>query len=183
MDWSKITELADDLFKRLHDIHVEFYDLWKDHVFLSWRWWIAVSLIVLPWVFWIIVRKKESTDRLLYAGFFAMLLSSSMDVVGIAMGLWSYPANVFPLMPEFIPFDISSLPVATMLFIQFFPKVKAIYKAIVYGAIGAFAFEPMVHWLGLYDRLGWKSYYSFPILIGIFLASNYIAHRDSFSKI
>lgn len=183
MDWSAVTKQANELFMKLHELHVEFYLLWKDHVFLTWRWWIGISLIVLPWALWFIVRKKDSADRLLYAGLISMLLSSSMDVVGIAMGLWAYPANVFPLMPEFIPFDISSLPVATMLFIQFFPKIKPVYKAVVYGAVGAFVFEPLMSWLGLYSKLGWKSIYTFPILVGIYLVANHFANKKNFSKI
>lgn len=183
MDWSKTTNQANDLFKKLHELHVDFYHLWRDDVLFSWRWWFALSLIIVPWMIWFIIRKKESTDRLLYAGLISMLLSSFLDVIGIAMGLWTYPANVFPLMPEFIPLDISTVPVATMLFIQLFPKIKAIYKALVYGVVGGFIFEPLVHKIGIYDRLGWKSIYSFPILVVIYLIANYFATRDNFSKI
>jgi hypothetical protein len=56
-------------------------------------------------------------------------------------------------MPEFIPFDISALPVATMIFIQFFPKVKPIWKALVYSAAGTWIFQPLMKLVGLYDNL------------------------------
>lgn len=183
MDWKEVTAQGNQLFEKLHDIHGDFYLLWVSHVFLTWRWWIALGLIIIPWGLWFLVRKKESADRLLHAGFYVMLISSSLDMIGIALGLWSYPANVFPLMPEFIPFDISALPVATMLFIQFFPKVKPFYKAIVYSACGSFIFQPIMICIGLYDNLEWKNYYSFPILIIIYLGANYFFNKDRYEKI
>jgi len=57
-----------------------------------------------------------------------MVISSSMDMVGIAINLWSYPINVFPL-PELVPYDISALAVATILLIQFFPTVNPMLKS------------------------------------------------------
>jgi hypothetical protein len=183
MDWKTVTEKANQLFIELHQIHVDFYRLWASEVLLTWRWWIALGLIIIPWGVWFLVRKKESADRLLHAGFFVMLVSSSQDMIGIALGLWSYPVNVFPLMPEFIPFDISALPVATMLFIQFLPKLRPFYKAVIYSACGSFIFQPVMKFVGLYDNLGWKNYYSFPILIAIYLAANYISNKDRYGKI
>lgn len=183
MEWATIQEKANQLFLDLHNIHVDFYHLWSSDVFLTWRWWIAFGLIIIPWSLWFLVRKKESADRLMHAGFFVMLVSSSMDMIGIALGLWSYPANVFPLMPEFIPFDISSLPVVTMLFIQFFPKVKPFYKAVVYSAFASFVFQPFMSFVGLYDNLQWENYYSFPILIIIYLLANYFANKNRYAKL
>jgi hypothetical protein len=183
MDWKTVTEQANQLFKELNSLHKDFYKLWASNVFLTWRWWIALSLIVIPWGLWFLLRKKESADRLMHAGFFVMLVSSSMDMVGIALGLWSYPANVFPLMPEFIPFDISALPVATMLLIQFFPKIIPFYKAVIYSACGSFIFQPFMKLVGLYDNLGWKNYYSFPFLFAIYLGANYMFNKDRYKKI
>lgn len=183
MDYKQIIDQSNKLFEELAKLHQEFAKLWSGNVFLSLPWFIGISLIFGPWILWFFVRKKESSDRLLYAGFSVMLMSSLLDVIGIAMGLWSYPFNVFPLMPEFIPFDISSLPVATMLFIQFFPKVKPIYKALVYAAAGSFIFQPIMVWVCLYDDLNWKDYYTFPILVGIYMAANWFANRSKFEKI
>lgn len=74
----------------------------------------SVSLIVLPWSIWLLIRKRDSTDRLLYAGFFVMIISSTMDKIGISLKLWVYYINPFPLMTDYIPYDMCALPVATM---------------------------------------------------------------------
>jgi len=110
-----------------------------------------------------------------------MVISSSMDMIGIAMSLWSYPINVFPL-PELIPFDISALAVATMLLIQFIPTLNPFIKSILFSAFGSFIFLPTISWLGLYNEMGWKYYYSFPILIVIYLLANLIASKNDFVK-
>lgn len=183
MNFDAVKEQSNMLFRELHETHVKFYHLWYDHILFTWRWWLSVSLIVFPWTIWFLFRKKESTDRLLYAGFFVMVISSAMDMVGIAMNLWCYPINVFPLMPEFIPFDICALPVATMLVIQFYPTVNPLIKSIVYSACGSFIFQPINSWLGLYNAMAWKNYYSFPILIFIYLLANHIASQNNFAKI
>lgn len=180
MDINAAEQQSNVLFGKLHEIHIEFYKLWLNNLF-TWQWWLALSLIVLPWTFWFLFRKKESTDRLLYAGFFVMVISSSMDMIGIAMSLWSYPINVFPL-PELIPFDISALAVATMLLIQFIPTLNPFIKSILFSAFGSFIFLPTISWLGLYNEMGWKNYYSFPILIVIYLLANLIASKNDFVK-
>lgn len=110
-----------------------------------------------------------------------MVISYSMDMVGIAMNLWNYPINVFPL-PEFFPYDISEVAVGAILLIQFFPSVNPLLKAIAYAAFGSFIFLPAISWLGLYNIMDWKSYYSFPILIVIYLLTNYVASKNDFVK-
>jgi hypothetical protein len=183
MNFQAVKEQAQALFQKLHEAHVEFLHLWQNDVLFTWRWWIDLMLILLPWTIWLIVRKKDSTDRLLYAGFASILLSSYMDMLGVVLGLWSYPYSVFPLMPSYIPLDCSTVPVATMLFIQLFPKVKPFYKALLYGAVGGFGFEPLLSWTGLYNRQQWKSIYSFPILVLIYLICNYVSTKKNFAPI
>lgn len=183
MDWSTFEKQSHSIYEKLYDTHVEFYHLWVEQVLFTWRWWMAVALIVLPWLIWFFVRKKECTDRLLYAGFFVMIFSSALDMVGIALNLWYYPVNVFPIMPEFIPFDICALPVATMLCIQYFPNISPFIKAVIYASTGSFIFQPINKLTGLYRGEHWKDYYSAPIFIFIYLIANYISTKNKFDKI
>lgn len=183
MNLSELIKKSGDLYEELHNTHVDFYHFWMTEVLFTWRWWMAVILIIIPWALWFLVKKRESSSRLLQAGFFVMVLSSGMDMIGIAMGLWYYPVNVFPVMPEFIPFDICAFPVTTMLFIQFFPNVHPIIKAVIYALLGSFVFQPLNKLIGLYYSELWKDYYSFPILIFIYLTSNHLASKNNFSEL
>ena len=184
MDWNALLSKSNSLYDKLYETNIEFNDFWKNNVLFTWRWWIAVSLIILPWIIWLFARKKESTDRLLYVGFFVAIFACALDDIGLKMNLWNYPVVVFPLMPEFITFDVCVLPVATMLFIQYFPKVNPYIKAIIYAFISSFIFEPLNVIFGLYVKRNWEYYYSFPIMIIIYLVANYIAfRRNKFAKL
>ena len=183
MDWNALLNKSDSLYEKLHNTHLEFFDFWKNNILFTWRWWIAVSFIVLPWIIWILVRKKESTDRLLYVAFFVMVFACALDNIGLTMNLWNYPTIVFPLMPEFFTFDICVLPVATMLCIQYFPEVNPYIKAVIYSLTSSFIFEPLNVWLGLYVKVHWEYYYSVPIMIFIYLVANYLASNNKFAKL
>ena len=56
------------------------------------------------------IRKKESSDRLLYAGLIVIILSSIMDLVGVSVGKWIYPIKIVPSTVIFIPFAFSVIP-------------------------------------------------------------------------
>jgi len=183
VDWNTLKNKSDVLYEKLHDTHVEYFNFWKSDILFTWRWWIAVALIVLPWIIWIFFRKKESTNRLLYVAFFVMIVSSALDDIGITMNLWNYPIDVFPLMPEFITFDVCALPVATILCIQYFPNVSPYIKALIYSLTSSFIFEPLNVMLGLYQKVNWHYYYSVPIMIFIYLSANYLASNDKFDKL
>jgi hypothetical protein len=183
MDFESVNKIVAGLYDRLHAVHVDYAHVWKDGVLFGWRWWLALAIIILPWVLWVIVRKKDSTQRLLHGGFFVIIISSLLDMIGIALHLWSYPTTVFPLMPSYIPFDFSSLPVITMLFIQFFPKIKPVIKALVYAVVGSLVFQPLMELIGLYCHDQWEDYYSIPILFVIYLLADYLAARTTFEKI
>jgi hypothetical protein len=68
-------------------------------------WWFGVFLSIVPWIAWFAFRKKQSTDRLLYAGFFVMVISLVLDVLGDQFGLWHYRFNVIPVLPTYLPWD------------------------------------------------------------------------------
>ena len=183
MNWQTVKETAINLYDKLHAVQIEYFYLWKNHVIFTWRWWLALSLVIIPWTIWIIVRKRESTYRLLFAGFFVAIISSLMDAIGVTMHLWTYPVTVLPLMPSYIPFDLSSMPVATMLWLQFFPKMRLIYKALIYALVGGYLFEPLIDWIGLSVEEGWKYSYSVLIMFVVYLMADFFATRDQFEKI
>ena len=157
--------------------------LWLEYVFLSWRWWLGLSLSIIPWVVWLIFRRKESTNRILYAGLFVMLISSWFDILGILFGLWSYYYSVVPFSPAFIPWDFTLLPVIVMFLLQLKPQISPFIKAVVLSTFSCFIIEPGFVWIGLYNPKNWKFIYSFPIIIAIYLISDWISKRENFEKL
>jgi len=112
-----------------------------------------------------------------------MVIAELLDVCGVEAGLWSYNIDIDPFTPSFLTFDFSLLPVATMVFLQCKPEFNPVLKAIVYSAFSCFIFQPIFVWLGIYNRLQWKDYYSFPFLIIIYLIAYYCSTRETFKKL
>jgi len=72
MKQEKVNLLIDENIEQIHKLIQEKINIWSEYVLFSGLWWLGVGLSVIPWIIWFIVRKKESTDRILYAGFFVM---------------------------------------------------------------------------------------------------------------
>lgn len=180
MDWESINNKMNEFYSQRYQVHQQMAEFWRSNIFLSWRWWLMAIMTVLPWPLWFLLRRRESADRLMYAGLFIALVATILDGFGIAMRFWSYSAPLVPLVPSAFPFNVSVLPVVTMLFIQYFPRIKPVWKALVYSAAGAFLFEQIMEWLGLYYDIIWKHVYSFPILFVMYLFADWMTKRRRF---
>jgi hypothetical protein len=163
--------------------HMDFFQLWNTGMYLTWRWWLVVAMTVVPWVVWFFIRKRESTHRLLYAGLFVAFLALFLDMLGVIADVWSYPVLLFPILPECSPYNFTILPVVTMVFLQYCPNRNRYLKALVYAALGAFGFQPLMEWAGLYLNDEWRDWYSFPILYLFYLAADWLAGRETFEKL
>ncbi len=179
-DYIKGMENSYSLISQAND---EMIHLWLSNTFLTWQWWLGVSLATVPWVIWIIFRRKESTNRLLLAGLFAILISSWLDIMGILFGLWSYHYNVVPFSPAFVPWDFTLLPVTIMFFLQIKPYIKPLIKATVFSVCSSFIAEPIFVWIGIYNPKHWEHIYSFPIVIAIYLICDWISKRNHFERL
>jgi hypothetical protein len=173
----------EQLTKEFTDFCKHLYDYWHAENLWTWRWWVLAVLTVAPWGLWFLIRKKESTGRLLCVAFFVSVVAIFLDIIGGGFELWAYTVRVIPIISSFIPWDISVMPVATMLFLQFFPKVNLFIKAGVYAFSGAFICEPVAVWLEIASEPHWSSFYSFPIILIIYLLSHAIFTSKSFKVI
>jgi hypothetical protein len=159
-------------------------DATKNAFLFTWRWWLGIGLIIIPWLLWFMFRKKESTNRLLLAGFTSMLLSYVVESIAMSLGKWSYPFKLVPFSPTlFLPFDLSLLPVAVMFFIQLKTNINPFIKAIVFGVLGAFILEPIFEKLRFYNAKDWSHTYDFFLHSSIFLISYWLSTMNNYEKI
>lgn len=70
-----------------------------------------------------------------------------------------------------------------MLLIQYFPRINAAFKALIYAVARAFIYQPLMEWAGLYMNDEWKDWYSFPILFALFLVARWLATRKQFEPV
>ncbi|MED4224587.1 CBO0543 family protein [Neobacillus cucumis] len=159
------------------------FDIWNDHVVFTAHWWITVFLTIVPWILWFFFRKKDSSSRLLFAGFFSMIVSILFDFIGTKLGFWLYYYDLMPFIPSFSPWDITLIPVLIMSLIQIKPSVNPFVKALLFSIIASFIGEPLFRHFGFYKPIKWDSLYSFPINYCIFLIAYFLSRRKSFNEV
>ena len=181
MKQEKVNLLIDENIEQIHKLIQEKINIWSEYVLFSGLWWLGVGLSVIPWIIWFIVRKKESTDRILYAGFFVIVISLALDIVGDQYSLWHYRYNVLPIVPTYFPWDITLMPVTVMIFLQVKPNMNFFIKAVMFALFSGYIAEPFFQWLEVYVPTQWKFTYSIPIQVAIYLVAHYLSRRDKFS--
>jgi hypothetical protein len=167
----------DSIIEQYIKIHDQIERVWADYMVFTWHWWIDVALAVLPWILWFIVRDRKNTHNLMYAGFFTMLAATLLCMVGVSQGGWNYNTLLLPYLPEYLPWDLTIMPVTTMLFYQFFPKSNPWLKGAVFGMVAAYVIEPLFIWLGFYEQGGWEHYYSLPLYFIIYMIGFWLYSR------
>jgi len=183
MDKREKIERVGEVYDMFQETHERFYDIWYEHTFLHWDWWISLGLGIGSWALWFWVRRRESTQRLLYAGTYMMLISLFLDYIGVAIGLWYYSGKLTPTMPAYLPFNFAALPVVTMLLLQWRPWINKHAKALFFGLFNGFVGEPLFVWAGFYVMTGWQYYYSVPIYYALYLVAHAIAHADAYGRL
>lgn len=145
---------------------------WKNHNYLTARWWFLVILSVLaPITWWKFIDKKrliEITSFGLFYGVSAIIL----DSIGSNAMVWTYPVRLTPyIIPQLYPYDVGIVIVPFMYVYQRFGD-KASKFLIANGILSvflAFIAEPVMEILNIYQEITWRNIYSFPIywLLGV----------------
>lgn len=177
---SGLNEAVDQISEQYEIIHEEIWSIWTEQMVCTWHWWVDLALAVLPWVLWLIVRDRKNTHSLLYAGFFTMLAATLLDMGGVSQGGWNYNTWLLPYSPEYLPWDLTVMPVTSMLFYQFFPKINAWLKSFVFAVIASYVIEPLFVWMGFYEQSEWEHHYSLPIYIAIYMIGYWLYSRAKF---
>lgn len=149
----------------------------------TWQWWVALAMMIVPWIIWMILRDRKISARLFSAGLLVMVISEIMDAIGVSLGKWAYPVKVIPVATVSFSFRLSVLPVFVMLLLQYKPRLNPYIKAIFFGGVSAYAGLPLMSILDLYKKIDWSLTYSFFILTLLYLLSHWFSRRNSFEGI
>ncbi|QUH25325.1 CBO0543 family protein [Serpentinicella alkaliphila] len=172
--------------KEMYDLvvkaHENLYDYWLKNILFTWQWWIGVLLTILPWAIWIKYRRKESTTRLLFAGTVTIIITYFLDLIGTILGLWYYKWKVIPLIPTYMPWDYTLFPVSIMFFLQVKPNASKYTKSFIFSIMSV-GFEKLFVWLDFYKEVRWRSLYSFPIYIVIYLIVDCVVRQNYYKEL
>lgn len=163
MDKSELLNKIMDTVKQVKDLNFEH---WLKHEVLTWQWWLAVALLILPLLVWWHFVDKKRLLEISFFGSFVVTLTIIMDVTGSELLLWFYPIRILPQSPLLFPVDIVDLPVVLMLIYQRYEKWgKFLFVNAIASAIMSFVLEPGAIYIGMYKMISWKYIYSFPLYI------------------
>ena len=171
------------VYDAIHSSTMEMQKLWLTTSVFTWRWWLTVCFAIVPWIVWLVVRKRESTARLMFAGVTVMVLAAFLETIGIIRGYWWYRYHLLPILTANIMWSYSLMPVSIMLLLQWKPNISPLIKAIVYSAIASFIGLRIFEWLGMYHPKQWSNIYSFVITIVIYLIADFVSKRSSLEKL
>lgn len=170
-------------YEKVDNANTEYFNYWKEETFLQWEFWTSFMFTAIPLIIWWKIHKKESRGRLLFAGFFVLILTCWFDFLGTTFGWWYYTGTVIPTLPSYAPWDFAIFPVIVMLIIQFKPHISVWKKGIFFASFATFVGEPLFWWLGLYVLTGWNMLYSFPIYLIIYVLAHKLSELRTFEKI
>jgi hypothetical protein len=143
---------------------------WLEYEFLTWNWWLLAAFMVVPWLIWFMLYKKNALIQCVLFGSLICLITTILDVAGLQLRFWDYPTKLIPIAPRAFPFDLAMVPVAYMLMYQYFTTWKSyIIAQVAMAAAYAFIGEPFSHGAELVNYINWSYLYSFIyyILVGI----------------
>lgn len=149
----------------------------------TWQWWIALAMMIVPWIIWAVFRDRKNSARIFSAGLLMMVLSEILDAIGVSFGKWAYPVKVIPVATVSFSFRLSVLPVFAMLLLQFKPQFNPYIKAIFFGGVGAYVGLTLLGIMDLHKTIDWSLTYSFFILTSMYLISHWFSRRNSFEEI
>ncbi|MEI5907724.1 CBO0543 family protein [Bacillus spongiae] len=173
-----------DTYKSMENTYVLIKEGWYGYVLFTPMWWLLIFLTFAPWIIWYFFKPKRSAARLLFGVFFVTLISIILDSIGILTGAWYYRYKFAPFTPEFIPWDITIIPVSLLFTLQIKPKANPLIKGVIWGGSAAFIGEPLLEFIGFYEPVYWRSGYSFWVYILLFLIAYFFSTKiNSFEKL
>ena len=124
----KVIMKVEDVYEQVSRANSYLYDIWKEQLLFTFEWWIALALFIIPWTIWINLHKKQSRSRLLFAGFFVIIVACWLDFTGSTNGLWYYPMEIIPTIPSYLMWDMSLMPIIIMLLLGYYKQIQSVFN-------------------------------------------------------
>jgi hypothetical protein len=179
----EVIKIIDSNHNQIEQLIDKKIQIWLDHVLFSGLWWMGVALSIIPWILWFVIRKRDSTDRLLYIAFYIMSVAVVLDILGDQLGVWHYRYHVIPVLPTYFPWDITLMPLTIIILLQIKPAINPWYKAIFFAILASYGAEPFFEWIGIYVPTNWRYSYSVPIQIAIYMSAYFLSRRNNFTSL
>ena len=150
---------------------------WLQSEVFRYKWWILLALFfITTFLLWKKADKTRFVELSIYTAI-VVIFVIVLDELGEELTLWVYPVDIIPLFPPISAVDISCMPLVYMVIYQRFGTWgKFLIATLIMSTVFCFVFEPVFVWGGIYTMITWKSYYGFPIYIGIAVAAKWMVN-------
>jgi hypothetical protein len=145
----------------------------------TWQFWVNTLFLLIPLVMlWFFIDRK----RVFMIGFYGFNIHvwlTYIDLFGSRNGFWEYPHKTIPFTPTNFSLDVSLVPVACMLLLQWILNHNKNYYlyATLISAIFAFCLKPIMYALGLFQMYKGVNYFKlFLCYLVIMLLSKWIVN-------
>jgi multisubunit Na+/H+ antiporter MnhE subunit len=167
---------AEKAYNQFSEVNSLFAKTVTEYFLFTWQWWLGLALFVVPWIVWFIFRDRDHTGRLLLGGLLTVILSLTIDLSALSLGLWSYPMIIIPFASFiFLPYHFSLAPVGIMFALQIKPKMNSLLKGVIFAAIAAFVGMNFFDAIEFYDPKNWSTLYDFIIFLCLYYAAYFIS--------
>lgn len=141
-------------------------DYWFQYVLGRWFWWFLLFWTIFPLLVWWKYTDRNRFLEISFFGLFISLCAGILDAVGSFLGLWAYPYQLLPCLPNLFPIDYVVIPVVFMLIYQKYTGwTEFLIASTVVSAVLSLILDPILVWMNLYQPLTWQYYYSVPTFI------------------
>jgi hypothetical protein len=150
-------------------------ELWLQKDLFSAHWWSIVILNLVLFILFLFLIDRYRILLISFAFMIAYTVIGIADEVGSYFDLWSYPHQFVVFTHRFNAVDFAAIPVIMALIYQFFSKWKYYLIAmIVMSATISFIGVPIFVAVGLYKLENWNYFYSFLVMILLFIVMKWI---------
>lgn len=150
------------------------YEQWRGILFSA-QWWSLLALLAFSWAgWWKLVDRRRCPEVLSYA-LLICALGTTLDGIGVKLGLWAYPIKLLYLNSGLIAGDWGLPPVVKALVYQHYPDWKGYLTGqLAVTAFFSFIGEPILVWMGVYRMPNWCYVQSFAIYFIVAVVAKWI---------
>lgn len=159
--FNQINETIDKLFA----LRLEY---WKNFEVFEPQWWFLLALLIVPPLIWWKLIDKKRWFQISFLGALIAIIAAELDMIGNELCLWQYPHKLLMISPRLMAINLSVLPVLYMAAYQYLPEWKQyLIVSTILALFYTFIAEPILVYMGIYELLQWKHWYSLPIYVAI----------------
>lgn len=134
-------------------LHNLIYINWMEKIF-SFQWWVLVGITIFSYALCLSLLDKRRLTQILLFGSLVAVSSIVVEIIGFSWVLWDHHASLFPIAPPVIAFDLTVVPLFSMLVYQYTSSWREFHLwNLILSGIYSFMLLPALAFLDIYELI------------------------------